>query len=476
MMALWGGRFNSEIDNAMFALSQSTAIDWRLAPYDIAGSLAHLGALERNALIDSKLACEIRTALLDMMNELRNATLKPDVKDEDVHSALERILIERVGPQAGAIRAGRSRNDQVATDFKLFLLDHMLLIGEELLKLSRAILAQALSHVKTISPGFTHLQHAQPVTFGQELAKHAFAIERDLDRIENWQRRSNFSPLGAGALSGSSLPISPEQTSKTLGFSSPMLNSIDAVSDRDFAAEALFILSLIGVHLSRIGEEWAIWSTSEFGWAILDDSFATGSSIMPQKKNPDVAELARGKAGPLIGNLIGLLVTLKALPFAYNRDLQEDKALTFSSVDHLLTLLPAVTGMVATTKFNIEKMRSSAPDGFSLATEIADYLVRKGVPFPKAHEAAGKCVKICEKKGIELEELTDADFATAHPLLDSKVRSVLNLDSAVSARSSINGTSEISVTSQIESVERDFIRHEKWISDAAKRFSGMMSQ
>jgi len=475
-MALWGGRFNSEIDNAMFVLSQSTSVDWRLAPYDIASSLAHLEVLEKNALIDAGLAGEIRTALVGMLDEVRKGILKPDAKDEDVHSALERILTERVGAEAGAIRAGRSRNDQVATDFKLFLMDHMLIIGEELVKLSRAILSQASTHLKTIAPGFTHLQHAQPITFAQELAKHAYAIERDLDRIEHWQTRSNLSPLGAGALSGSSLPISPELTSKMLGFTGPMLNSIDAVSDRDFAAEALFILSLVGVHLSRIGEEWAIWSTSEFGWATLDDAFATGSSIMPQKKNPDVAELARGKAGPLIGNLIGMLVTLKALPFAYNRDLQEDKALTFSSIDHLLTLLPAVTGMVATTKFNTERMRISAPQGFSLATEIADFLVRKGVPFPQAHEAAGKCVQICEKKSISLNELSDEDLAMAHPALDSKVRSVLTLERAVSARSSINGTSETSVAGQIESVTRDFNRHEKWISDATNRFSGMMSQ
>ncbi|MFM8205260.1 MAG: argininosuccinate lyase [Actinomycetales bacterium] len=475
-MALWGGRFTRKSDEAMFTLSKSTDVDWELAPYDIAGSLAHLAELEKGKLVSKEIAIKIREELQKMLAEVRNGSLSPLEDDEDVHSALERILLERVGQDAGKIRAGRSRNDQVATDFKLYLLDHMVEVSIEITKLVSAILVQAEKHLKTMAPGFTHLQHAQPVTFGQELSKHAFALERDLDRIEKWFERSNSSPLGAGALSGTSLPISPESTAKGLGFSGPVLNSIDAVSDRDFAAEALFILALIGVHLSRIGEEWTIWSTSEFGWAILDDAFATGSSIMPQKKNPDIAELARGKAGPLIGNLVGLLTTLKGLPFAYNRDLQEDKALAFSSIHHLLTLLPAVTGMVATTKFDVEKMRAAAPLGFSLATEIADFLVRKGIPFPEAHDAAGKCVQISEKSGVTLEKLSDSDFKSAHPALDASVRSVLNLDSAIDARSSINGTSPNSVLIQIKSATRDLARHEKWISDAAKRFSGMMSQ
>ena len=475
-MALWGGRFTSKIDDAMFRLSKSTDIDWELAPYDIAGSLAHLAELEKAEIISKEVVLKIRAELQNMMTQVLNGSLSPQESDEDVHSALERILLERIGPDAGKIRAGRSRNDQVATDFKLYLLDHMADVYIEITKLASAILVQAEKHLKTVAPGFTHLQHAQPVTFGQELSKHAFALERDLDRIEKWFQRSNLSPLGAGALSGTSLPISPESTANSLGFSGSALNSIDAVSDRDFAAEALFILALIGVHLSRIGEEWTIWSTSEFGWAILDDSFATGSSIMPQKKNPDIAELARGKAGPLIGNLVGLLKTLKGLPFAYNRDLQEDKALAFSSINHLLTLLPAVTGMVASTKFDVEKMRAAAPLGFSLATEIADYLVRKGIPFPEAHEAAGKCVQISEKLGKTLEQLSDADFKSTHPELDDSVRSVLTLDSAINARSSINGTSPNSVLNQIKSASGDLARHEKWISDAAKRFSGMMSQ
>ena len=475
-MALWGGRFTRKIDDAMFTLSKSTDVDWELAPYDIVGSLAHLAELENAEIVSKEIAVKIREELQKMLTEVLNGSLGPEEDDEDVHSALERILLQRVGLDAGKIRAGRSRNDQVATDFKLYLLDHMVEVSSEITKLAKTILLQAEKHLKTVAPGFTHLQHAQPVTFGQELSKHVFALERDLDRIEKWFQRSNSSPLGAGALSGTSLPISPEATAKSLGFSGPVLNSIDAVSDRDFAAEALFILALIGVHLSRIGEEWTIWSTSEFGWAILDDSFATGSSIMPQKKNPDIAELARGKAGPLIGNLVGLLTTLKGLPFAYNRDLQEDKALTISSINHLLTLLPAVTGMVASTKFDVEKMRAAAPLGFSLATEIADFLVRKGIPFPEAHEAAGKCVQISEKSGVTLEQLSDSDFKSAHPELDASVRSVISLDSAIDARSSINGTSPNSVLDQIKSATRDLVRHEKWISDAAKRFSGMMSQ
>ena len=252
----------------------------------------------------------------------------------------------------------------------------------------------------------THLQHAQPVSFGHELAKHAVSLERDLDRIADWLDRSKTSPLGSGALSGSSLPLTPEKSAAELGFTSVVRNSIDAVSDRDFVAEALFIIAMIGVHISRIGEEWTLWTSTEFGWASLDDAYATGSSIMPQKKNADVAELARGKAGRFIGNLTALMTTMKGLPFAYNRDLQEDKEATFDSIENLLILLPPLTGMIATTTFNPDLMKKAAPLGFSLATEIADYLVRKGITFAQAHEAAGACVKICEREKKELHQLT----------------------------------------------------------------------
>ena len=322
---------------------------------------------------------------------------------------------------------------------------------------------------------FTHLQHAQPISFGHELAKHAVSLERDIDRINDWMKRSNLSPLGSGALAGSSLPLSPEVSARELGFSGVVRNSIDAVSDRDFVAEALFIIAMIGVHISRIGEEWTLWTSTEFGWATIDDEFATGSSIMPQKKNADVAELARGKAGRAIGNLTSLLTTMKGLPFAYNRDLQEDKEATFSSVESLLLLLPPLEGMIATTTFHGEVMKKSAPLGFSLATEIADYLVRKGVTFAHAHEAAGHCVKICEKANKELGELTDSELRGAHPDLDGGVKEFLTVDGAVASRTAPLGTAPSSVRQQITLLREDLSKHGNWISRERTRISGMIA-
>ena len=475
-MALWGGRFESKTDDSVFALSRSVQFDWRLAPYDLVSSIAHVRVLKSGKLIDAKTAAKLDRALKELLKEVKSGVFKPNASDEDVHSALERGLIEKLGELGGSIRAGRSRNDQVATDFRLYLLDHMLEIALQVTKLSKAILAKSSEYVDAVAPGFTHLQHAQPVSFGHELAKHSCALERDLGRIKDWYERSNLSPLGAGALAGSSLPISPERTARDLGFDGVVRNSIDAVSDRDFAVEALFVLALIGVHLSRIGEEWTIWCTSEFGWAKLDDAYATGSSIMPQKKNPDVAELARGKSGPLIGNLTSLLTTMKAMPFAYNRDLQEDKEVVFNSIENLLTLLPALTGMVASTNFDRKRMAKSAPEGFSLATEIADYLVRKGIPFSKAHEAAGKCVKLAEKSGVQLHELSATQLKSAHEQLDEGVRKFLDVKGAIASRDSINGTAPKSVARQIRALGDSLKRDEKWISNESKRFSGMMSQ
>ena len=474
-MALWGGRFESKTDDAVFALSRSVHFDWRLAPYDLVSSMAHVKALKNGKLIDSKTAEKLQKALSELMREVSKGRFVPTPADEDVHSALERGLKEKLGDLGGAIRAGRSRNDQVATDFKLFLLDNMLDIASKLCDLNSALLEKSSEYVDAVAPGFTHFQHAQPISFGHELAKHCSALNRDLDRIKDWFERTNLSPLGSGALAGSSLPISPEKSARELGFDGVAPNSVDAVSDRDFAAESLFILALIGVHLSRIGEEWTIWCTSEFGWAKLDDAFATGSSIMPQKKNPDVAELARGKAGPLIGNLTGLLSTMKGLPFAYNRDLQEDKELVFSSIDHLLLLLPALTGMVASTQFDRAKMAKSAPEGFSLATEIADFLVRKGVPFSEAHEAAGKCVRTCERTKKELHQLSDEELAAAHSKLDRNVRKFLDVQGAIASRKSANGTAPQSVAKQLRATKTTLKRDRAWISNEVKRFSGMMS-
>jgi argininosuccinate lyase len=475
-MALWGGRFSEAPQDSVFALSRSVHFDWRLAPYDIRSSKAHLAVLERNKLIDSKDASKIFKALNELAEEVINGKFAPIDTDEDVHSALERGLTEKIGSAGGALRAGRSRNDQVTTDLRLFSIDHMLQVADLVVKIQDAILTKASEYVDDPAPGFTHIQHAQPLSFGHELAKHAHAFARDLDRIENWLSRTSVSPLGAGALSGSSLPLDPEFTARNLGFQSSFENSIDAVSDRDYVCEALFIFSMIGNHLSRIGEEWTLWASTEFAWAKVADAYSTGSSIMPQKKNPDVAELARGKAGRHIGNLVTVLTVLKALPFAYNRDLQEDKEPLFDSFDTLFLTLPAVTGMIATTTFDREKMADAAPKGFSLATEIADYLVRKNIPFAAAHESAGKCVALCEKTSRELHELTAAELIAIHPQLDEGVLAVLSVDGALKSRTTAGGTAPALVKVQIQSAQAKNEVTRKEISRMISKFSEMMNQ
>ena len=474
-MALWGGRFSKEAGEAMFALSRSVHFDWLLASYDLRSSLAHLNSLEASSIIDKALALKIRSAIKELQSEVASGKFAPIASDEDVHSALERGLIEKLGAEGGAIRAGRSRNDQVATDFRLYLIDHMIEIALETLKLSSAITDLAGEYAGDVAPGFTHLQHAQPVSFGHELAKHAHAFARDLVRINDWLSRTSVSSLGAGALAGSSLPLEPAFTAKNLGFESTFANSIDAVSDRDYVAEALFICAMIGNHLSRVGEEWTLWASQEFAWAKVADAYSTGSSIMPQKKNPDMAELARGKSGRLVGNLMSVLTMLKGLPFAYNRDLQEDKEPLFDSFDTLMLVLPAVTGMIATTDFDREKMAFAAPAGFSLATEIADYLAKKSVPFADAHEASGKCVAMCETSGRALHELTDAEFLQVHPQLDGGVRDVLTVRGAINSRTTSGGTAPVLVAAQIKDALAANSKTEKEIASKHKAFSEMMS-
>ena len=473
-MALWGGRFSQSPTEAVFALSQSVQFDWRLAPYDLRSSLAHLAVLESSGLLEKKVAAAIRKALEELAAEVASGKFTYVSTDEDVHSALERGLTEKLGEIGGALRAGRSRNDQVATDLRLYAIDAMISIALSITELQSALIAKATEYSDAPAPGFTHLQHAQPVLFGHELAKHVHAFARDLDRIQDWFSRTSVSPLGSGALAGSSLPLAPEGTAKALGFLSSAANSIDAVSDRDFVAEALFILSMVGVHLSRIGEEWCIWSTTEFGWARVSDAYSTGSSIMPQKKNPDMAELARGKSGRLIGNLTGVLAMLKGLPFAYNRDLQEDKEPLFDSIDTVLLVLPAVTGMVATTEFDRQKMALAAPLGFSLATEIADYLVRAHIPFAQAHEAAGKCVALCEASSRQLHQLTDDEFAGIHPELKGDVRNVLTVQGALASRTTRGGTAPSALAEQLSEAKSSLEKTRSEFTAAAKAFSTMM--
>ena len=474
-MALWGGRFAQGPEDSVFALSRSVHFDWRLAPYDLRSSMAHLEILKKSELISPKDAELIQTALKELMQRVSDGSFTPNDGDEDVHSALERGLTEKLGPIGGALRAGRSRNDQVTTDLRLFAMDHLLEIAGLITQLQTAILEKAAEYVNDPAPGFTHIQHAQPVSFGHELAKHAQAFARDLDRINDWLARTSVSSLGAGALAGSSLALEPAFTAKNLGFNSTFANSIDAVSDRDYVAEALFVMAMVGNHLSRIGEEWTLWSSQEFAWAKVADAYSTGSSIMPQKKNPDMAELARGKSGRLVGNLISVLTMLKGLPFAYNRDLQEDKEPLFDSIDTLLLVLPAVTGMIATTDFDREKMALAAPTGFSLATEIADYLAKKNVPFAQAHEAAGKCVAVCEASGRQLHQLTDEEFLSVHSELDGGVREVLTVHGALNSRTTSGGTAPALVAQQIKDALNSNSKTQQEIAGKQKAFSEMMS-
>ncbi len=446
---LWGGRFADGPSDAMAALSLSTHFDWRLAPYDIQQTRAHAKVLHGAGLLTDAELSDVVAALDALAGEVLDGSFIPLPADEDVHTAVERGLIERLGELGGKLRAGRSRNDQVSTDFRLYLRDHVRRIVDAVTDLQGALLDQASQHVDTYSPGFTHLQHAQPVSFGHELAKHVHALGRDVERLADWDKRAARSPLGSGALAGSSLGLDPQAVALDLGFDEALGNSIDATSDRDWVAEFLFAAAMIGVHLSRMGEEVILMSSREFGWATLDDRWSTGSSIMPQKKNPDVAELARGKSGRLIGNLTGLLATLKGLPFGYNRDLQEDKEPVFDTVEQLLLVLPAMTGMIATLRFDTARMAASAPEGFALATDIAEWLVRNGVPFREAHEIAGASVRAAEARGVELWDLSDSELQEISVRLTPDVREVLSVRGSLESRSAFGGTAPVRVAEQL---------------------------
>ncbi|HEX5086998.1 MAG TPA: argininosuccinate lyase [Nocardioides sp.] len=447
---LWGGRFASGPSPELEALSRSTHFDWRLVPYDLAGSQAHAHALHRAGLLTDADLATLESGLESLRAAYDAGTLLPSDDDEDVHGALERLLLEAVGPEVGGrLRAGRSRNDQIATLLRMFLRDHARVVAEQVLALVDALSAQGRAHLGAVMPGRTHLQHAQPVLLTHHLLAHAWPLVRDVDRLADWAGRLD-SPYGSGALAGQSLGLDPHAVAAELGFTSSSPNSIDGTAARDFVAEFAFVCAQLGVDLSRLAEELILWSTREFGFVRLHDSWSTGSSIMPQKKNPDIAELARGKAGRLIGNLTGLLATLKALPLAYNRDLQEDKEPVFDSVDTLEVLLPALTGMVATLEFDTPRMAELAPQGFSLATDVAEWLVREGVPFRVAHEVAGECVRRCEELGCELGELTDDQLASISPALTPGVREVLTVEGSVASRDGRGGTAPVRVAEQLD--------------------------
>jgi argininosuccinate lyase len=448
---LWGGRFAGGPSPELEALSRSTHFDWRLVPYDLAGSVAHANALHRAGLLTDDDHARLLSGLATLRDEYAAGSLQPSTSDEDVHGALERLLIERIGADVGGrLRAGRSRNDQVATLFKAYLRDQARVLTSLVLDLVDALTTQARGHLDVAMPGRTHLQHAQPVLLSHHLLAHAWPLLRDVERLRDWDARvAGDSPYGSGALAGSSLGLDPRAVAHELGFTDSSPNSIDGTAARDFVAEFCFVTAMTGVDLSRLAEEIVIWTTAEFGFVRLDDGYSTGSSIMPQKKNPDIAELTRGKSGRLIGHLTGLLATLKGLPLAYNRDLQEDKEPVFDSVDTLLVVLPAVTGMVATLTFDTARLTTLAPQGFSLATDVAEWLVRGGVPFREAHEIAGAAVRRCEELGCDLPDLTDEQLAELSTYLTPGVRAVLTVEGSVSSRDGRGGTAPERVREQL---------------------------
>ena len=447
--ALWGGRFSDGPSPELSRLSKSTHFDWQLAPYDIAGSRAHARALATAGYLDADELDGMVTALDGLLASVLDGSFTALDSDEDVHFALERGLIERSGPALGGkLRAGRSRNDQIATLVRLYLLDHGIAIGHLLLQLIDAIASQAETYEHAVMPGRTHLQHAQPVLLAHHLLAHAWPLVRDLERLRDWRGRASASPYGAGALAGGALGLDPVSVATELGLGAPTENSIDATSSRDVVAEFAYITAQIGIDVSRFAEDIILWATREFDFVRLHDGYSTGSSIMPQKKNPDIAELARGKAGRMVGNLTGLLTTLKGLPLAYNRDLQEDKEPVFDSVETLEVLLPAFTGMVATLRFNTERMALLAPQGFSLATDVADWLVRRRVPFREAHEISGALVRFCEEHGLELHEPTDEEYSLVSPHLTGELRASLTVEGSLASRNGVGGTAPERVAEQ----------------------------
>jgi argininosuccinate lyase len=408
---LWHGRFESGPADELLAYTVSLPFDQRLFPDDIAGSRAHVRGLARAGILDDAERDAVLSALDTVETELSTGAFVFAPSDEDIHTAVERRVTELAGPAGAKLHTGRSRNDQVATDLRLYAKRELRAVARRVLTLQEVLLQRAEGAAGAYLPGYTHLQRAQPVTLAHHFLAHGWAFARDVDRLLDARRRLDVSPLGAGALAGSSLPLDPDGVAADLGFAARFENSMDAVSDRDFVAESLFALTLLGVHLSRIGEEIVLWSSDEFGFVRLDDAYSTGSSMLPQKKNPDIAELARGKAGRLIGDLTGLLATLKGLPLAYNRDLQEDKEPLFDAFEQVQLALSAMTGLLATLDVRTDRMQAAADSPYAAATDLAEHLVAQGTPFRDAHALVGALVRRALAGEGSLAALVEAEPA-----------------------------------------------------------------
>ena len=448
-MKLWGGRFEGTPDSLMERFNASIGFDWRLWVADIEGSMAYARALERAGLLTADERDRLIQGLEAVAREFEAGEFEIAPSDEDIHTAVERRLGELVGQVAGKLHTGRSRNDQVATDLRLYLMREIPGLRHRITELQEAVVAKAEQHLEVIMPGYTHLQRAQPVLFSHWLMSYFWMLQRDRERLDDLEKRVAVLPLGAGALAGHSLGIDRQFLATELGFRAVCENSLDAVSDRDFVAEFLFWAALLQTHLSRLAEDLIIWSSAEFGFVELDDAYATGSSLMPQKKNPDSLELLRGKVGRMVGHLVTLLTTLKGLPSTYNKDLQEDKEPLFDALDTLKLALPVAAGVVRTLKVNAEALAAALDDAM-LATDLADYLVRRGVPFRQSHELVGRVVRRAEALGLPLRELPLAEFQAVSDAFDSDLYAVFDHRRSVEARDSYGGTATVAVQEQIE--------------------------
>ncbi len=444
-MTLWEGRLGGHTAEEVMAYTVSLPFDRRLAFDDLTGSRAHVRGLGRAGILPESEVSILMAALERVEEELEAGTFAFRPEDEDIHTAVERRVTEIAGDVGAKLHTGRSRNDQVATDLRLYARRELLGLAGRVLELQHVLFRRATEAGDAYLPGYTHMQRAQPVLLAHHLLAHGWALARDVDRILQTVARLDVSPLGAGALAGSSLPLDPDWVAEELGFAARFENSLDAVSDRDFVAEALFDLALLGVHLSRLGEEMALWSSYEFGFVVLDDAYATGSSMLPQKKNPDVAELARAKSGRLVGHVAGLLTALKGLPLAYNRDLQEDKEPLFDAVDQLGPGLAAVTGMLDTCRFDLDRMRVAADGPEGAAVDLAEWLVEKGTPFRQAHAVVGALVRDSAERGVPLAELVQS-----HPALGSEALSLLEPGVAVTRRTTPGGAGPVPVAEQMK--------------------------
>lgn len=448
MKSMWGGRFSKQIDDAFAKLNASFSFDWRLYEADIRGSIAYAKALARAKTISNAERDLLIEGLARVKAEFDTQTFEAKPGDEDIHTAVERRLNELVGAVSGKLHTGRSRNDQVATDMRLAIRGAVVTCQTSIRKLQKAIVDKAEANLDVLMPGYTHLQRAQPILFAHWLMSYFWMLQRDFARLSDCASRASVLPLGAGALAGNALGVDRLFLTQELGFDRVSENSVDAVSDRDFVAEFLFAAALIGVHLSRLGEDIVLYSSAEFGFVTLDDAYSTGSSLMPQKKNPDGMELARGKSARLIANVTLLLTLLKGLPSSYDKDLQEDKEPFYDAVDTLEMLLPVVAGAISTMRANSDRMRA-ALDSATLATDLADYLVRKGTPFRDAHRKAGEAVKLAEERRVALNELSPADFKTIAPEFGADVKQVFDFARSVQSREIVGGTGPNAVRDQI---------------------------